>query len=564
MSRRFYGKHLYLEELTDMTYLTPPDEKWIKGMHVRHRKFGEAIVLSMYEGSLLMKFKDTGSAERWSWERFISQKDADGLTVFIHSESFLKKLITRNLVAAELQILAPLTAIAISPSIDNLPVLGSHDYRLCLAWANQNHVGNVLSAGALVALIGEYEAARLMSARVAELAAIKYYRAMGHQVIDISVTQIEAGSSGDWQEIDLLVDDRPVDVKNARRSFSNEEWYVEHVVAKFKAERNSKKNISILGVLSSYEFASDIERAKGSCIILGEVSINEIRNLYKWTKVRFGTLIDFQGMWDLKLQPGWVFEYPPEMYTDRMEIAEKARSSIRRLIDKLDPEDIRGFMWSLSTGWINDENLPALLSNEKQSILSDIQKLFENVGRTRPALYMYTVGYLLEALADGRSWSLSGKLLYEMLEMPEWGDKNFSSTMLGLSDPLGYLHALFGIFEAIFSHVASTRISFKAFKLISPKILKGNTSSGDWITLFAYCGGWIKEPFQVKCGNTPLYLGRHDNCLFCGYLVCDVCGFCQSQCELLTQRQQIVQRNQVGKRHKQNANAGWTFKPRLN
>ena len=49
-----------------------------------------------------------------------------------------------------------------------------------------------------------YRVATLVSARVAELVAIKYYKNLGQSAEDISITQLD-GNSQDWKSHDLSV-----------------------------------------------------------------------------------------------------------------------------------------------------------------------------------------------------------------------------------------------------------------------------------------------------------------------------------------------------------------------
>ena len=186
-------------------------------------------------------------------------------------------------------IVSQLTSRAIDPKRPSKPLLGEDDYRLCMLWAGIRYASSDDSAcDYLEARAGRHEAARLMSARQAELVAGEYYRALGYEVDDISITQIDDENDGSWKDYDLLVDGRSVDVKNAR-AFG--EHYVEHCVPRFKKDRNSRDDVIILGVLSENCTVDQIATGSGTCVVLGEVNVSAIRRIHCWMNERFGELI---------------------------------------------------------------------------------------------------------------------------------------------------------------------------------------------------------------------------------------------------------------------------------
>ena len=74
---------------------------------------------------------------------------------------------------------------------------------------------------------------RLVSARIAEKIAIKYYEQKSKNVEDVSLSQLTHDDYR-WKTHDIEFNNIPIDVKNSRRSFSNCNNYSEHCVKKFK------------------------------------------------------------------------------------------------------------------------------------------------------------------------------------------------------------------------------------------------------------------------------------------------------------------------------------------
>jgi len=66
---------------------------------------------------------------------------------------------------------------------------------------------------------------RLLSARIAEKAAITFYSRMGYDVNDISIHQLDNGCR-EWKNYDLIVDTAYVDVKNVRPSLNVDSRFI--------------------------------------------------------------------------------------------------------------------------------------------------------------------------------------------------------------------------------------------------------------------------------------------------------------------------------------------------
>lgn len=426
--------------------------------------------------------------------------------------------------------------------------LSAIDIRLCLEWANHSEVSqNQIDEHYLTTLLGEYEATRLLSARAAELASISYYRALGNKVEDVSINQIYRTDSR-WQECDLVVDGRPIDVKNARRSFSSKDSYVEHCVPRFKIDRATGSEVTINGVLSEYCAIADITGVGYQCRILGEVRVSDIRKLYVWARQRFGRFLSLEGLWKPDYQPGWVFEYPIQHYPQRV----KSISKIGGLVNQLRScgiadEQIPGWLHTL-----NAEPVPEpRIATEKLGILNDLRSMGREIGFSRPALFIFVMGLFLEVMISRQPGKTEDSLRELLFARGQGG----SVSPLGLEDSQQYVANLIGILAGVRDEVFRQQIDLTGFKMTHPSVLRGLKRSGSWISLLAYCGGRL-DFFgkSVKCGATPLFFGKHEVCSSCGYLVCDRCGYCSRNCDLVTNRQRSVAKQNHSK---ENSDDDW-------
>lgn len=415
------------------------------------------------------------------------------------------------------------------------PTLSESDISLCLAWANCARPLNFVHTGLslLKQHLTPYDAARLLSARAAELAVQEYYFGLGQSVTDIAITQLSKDDSR-WKAFDLLVDDLPIDVKNARRSFSSPESYVEHCVPRFKINRQTGIEVSIAGVLSPYiSNPEEILAGGGACLVLGIVNVSEIRCLYEWMRDRFRDCLNLSGIWNPGYLPGWIFEYPPAQYVSRDEMAVK----ITNLIDcflalrMVSPELIPPSYLSLyrNAGLLKKLRLPP----RDHRILSDLHALQATVGLKRSSLYVYSMGLLIEAICTGDNVEDVANSLGRFIFLPPVG------SVLGLIDQQDYVRQIITMLVSIGQTAQARGLSFTAFQMPSPAILKGLRSDGVWMTLIAYCGGWLESP-KIKCGTSPLIFGAHDTCESCGRLVCDKCGFCSDSCSSYEERRRRI------------------------
>jgi hypothetical protein len=408
------------------------------------------------------------------------------------------------------------------------------DIWLCLAWSGVDvqTKSQVDALSLMKSKLGRYDVCRLLSARVAEIAAVDYYRSIGKSVIDISITQLE-NTDQSWKDFDVSADSKPLDVKNARESFSSPDTYVEHCVPRFKKERNSNKDVSIVGVLSKYHAKADIiVKDQTDCLILGQVNVKDIRSLYRWMVDRFGELLNLDGMWNVGFLPGWMYEYPPEQYRHR-------QSLIAQIEEVLAQMGATGFCPTKSIpGWFfvlcQNRGLAKMfdLSSRTREILVDLYSLEEKIGLTRPSLFIYSMGIILETMNAKDSSQETAHILKKLIFVD-----NDQSNPLGLIDTQLYIANIIDLLLRVKEEIRRQNIHFKSFKMPHPDVLRGQRMNGQWMTLIAYCGGWQKycdgwqeKSFDVKCGTSPLFFGEHKVSSSCGRLICNNCEYCCKAC----------------------------------
>ncbi len=411
-------------------------------------------------------------------------------------------------------------------------LLSPADLLLCLTWANGVGDGSGgVSLEHLVHKVGYDDADRLVSARQAELFVAAYYRELGLEVEDVSVTQIAPENDGRWKDFDLLVDGHPVDVKNAR--LLNGRHYAEHCVPRFKLARGTNDHVRIVGVLSRDCPASEIVGGYVPCLLLGEVTVTVIRGVYRWMRARFGQVIGLDGMWKPGFQPGWAFEYSDDSYRERQTALAHMDGVLDRFFTTAVPFQ-EEFVWLLPLSRTEAFTTKVALSELEAGILHDLRDLRNATGATRPALYVYVVAKVLEALASSAD-EATIVALKRLLLHPRTRD-DYWPEPLGLHDPQFMIQALFQILSEVCAEVRKSGLRFTAFRLVHPAILVGVLDSGQTQTIYAYCGGRQLKTGNV-CGNSPLYLGRHTICPECRHLVCDQCGFCADNCKCCRPRQ---------------------------
>lgn len=420
------------------------------------------------------------------------------------------------------------------------PAISNVDISLCLAWSNirmgpENELLNSLKA------LGERDACRLISARQAELVTLTYLRKLGRDVSDVSISQLDEKSDQRWKDFDIDAG-YPIDVKNARGSYAGNTHFLEHCVARFKADRKTLAEVKIFGVISEYQNKIGYAKDGGTTVtLLGEVDFSSIEKLKQWFFSRFNGMFDLSGLWNEKYLPGWLYEFPEDHYPERAEAKELATELVSR--DQPKTPDSKAL-----PGWVPviagsiDSARQDVYEPRVQKIIKDLRSLVACNGITLRAIYLYLMGCTLEAVVKGMNPS---QTIVDVTEVARFYSRGKES-WLGVADPCGYMKALVGVASQLGDNLLASKRKFVAFRLVHPYILKGVEDNGSVLSVVAYCGGWQSDPV-VKCAYAPLLIGVHKHCSECGRLVCSECGFCFKSCSKCAPRQTrfIKQRSNI-------------------
>ncbi|HPR44056.1 hypothetical protein [Ottowia sp.] len=443
--------------------------------------------------------------------------------------------------------------VATTSSQSTIEPLSNRDIALCLRWNEVSVDPRATNSDEIWARFEElnsYRQCQLLSARCAELIMQSYYSKLTSAVVDISIQQLDE-SSCDWKDYDLRVGDRPVDVKNARKSLHGHGNFVEHCVPRFKEQRVTGEHVAIAGVLSEYiNDPAKYRFVRTSATVLGEVNVVDVRLLYSWAKKRFGAKLDLKGIWNSGYLPGWLFEYPDAHYPRRGSTIKAISALATRFIRAgAFVERLPGWMFVFCGDEALLESLP--LDDRKRKVVADLRSLANSIGISRRSLYVYAMGIALEAIADGLSPDDDLDALRQTIVMPLTSrESEIQSSMLGLADPLGYVESIVKLLSVIGNRLLEMQMRFSGFRLTHPAILKGICTDGSTPTLLAYCGGWQAVPLKAKCGTMPLTIFDDELCPSCAHLVCPNCGYCSHLCPECKPRQldfvQLVQSENGG------------------
>ena len=427
--------------------------------------------------------------------------------------------------------------------------LTTEDYLLLRAWDGnlRTDINSQLNFQAVRQAIGDYEAARLWSARAAELAAVDYYRNLGREVRDVSITQLDSQATK-WRTHDLEANGIALDVKNARRSFSNSKNYSEHCIPCFKQARlhNDVNDVRIVGVLSDYLTAEDIlDRNQGKIVILGDVSRSEIDDLQLWLKESFGDFLRITApLQSAMFFPGWIFEYPDDHQPNRPTAAALLPGLIKDWHEaKLPGESFPKYLLAFVD---NVEMVRKCgIDDEELKIWSNLQSLRATLGFSLRGIVGLVFGIVIVNIQTNSK-------SFRPLDLKKWlfpnsTDIDQSQSPLGLVDSQEYIWNFLQVFQKMWDVARERLMQFRKFRLQGPNILQGQDYTGMWFTLLAYCGGWVSQPVKAKCGRNPIYLGDSESCCACGRLICPSCGFCGTRCEENDPRQEQFATNGRGK-----------------
>ena len=158
----------------------------------------------------------------------------------------------------------------------------------------------------------------------------------------------------------------------------------------------------------------------------------------------------------------------------------------------------------------------------------------------RPELFLHVLDRFCKCAQGGVRFPAEAlrKICFSLRAAPDDGCP-VEMAPLATFDPLETVKELIDVLEAVDERCVQFIVSFTSYKLAGAGVFRGHRHDGPWQTIFAYCGGWGKQSSgkPVKCGNSPLFMGRNETCWECGKLICDKCGFCETPCRLNAERQ---------------------------
>ena len=369
------------------------------------------------------------------------------------------------------------------------------------------------------------------SARCAELVALNVYREIFGAVEDLSILQRISPSDPRWQTADLTAGGRWIDVKNARRSFSSRNSYSEHCVKRFKSD-GANHQVVVSGFLSEYHPDGAIGTGE-KVVWLGETTrgtIEKLRSLFETDYLQ----LDFSGRWANRIPP-WLFDYPHECYSERNAALATVRSHGFVLPRSHCP---LGFLVLFDRV---ERALPENPLSEEALTLS--RRLAACAISTRPMLFLHILDRFCHTVRESVPFPSKSlrQILFpaESLALPECS--NYAAP-LAILDPLETVKELLDVLERVADHCAQRAVAFTSFKLAGAGIFQGRHKTGNWQTIFAYCGGWRSHPRggRVKCGQNPLFIGQNELCeaVPCGKLICHECGYCSQNCRHCPARQE--------------------------
>lgn len=387
------------------------------------------------------------------------------------------------------------------------------------------------------------------SARRAERAALSLYKELNGRAVDLSILQVRKPSDERWKGADIDSGGRLIDVKNSRRAFSSPGTYSEHCVPEFKKGRGGS-NVVVSAFLSEYltgreehvvislpaeGYANHTRRPWPEVVWIGETAREELNRLSD--EFESDSLRIELGRKEHNLLPPWIFDYPESVYAERS-----------KALAKLEGPNAAWPMVSCPSGAVvlasavPDDSGDDTLTREALAL----QRRLSRSGLSRPMLFLHILERFCCGAKEGEPASIedirallfpsSAHFLWEQVGA---GCDDYTTVPLGVMDPLRTIESLLGVLESVQQHCMRRMLGFRSFRLRGPSILQGLNEGEAWSTILAYCGGWrrLDTGTRVRCGNNPLYLGKHMTCPECLRLICDMCQHCTAGCRLCAKRQ---------------------------
>jgi len=378
--------------------------------------------------------------------------------------------------------------------------------------------------------------ARLLSARMAETALIQYFTECGCNVDDVSARQLFDASSDDWRRGDLRIGSHLIDVKNARRSERNHRTYVHHCVPQFKKDRDGAE-VQIAGTLSDWLPSEEITIGRSRIRFLGLTTKHKIQNLSRIPD-RGHLLLTFdENPFGHLVLPSWTFEFPETHYNYRNQAIAKIQALITEtpgcthVLSSVDiPVLIASRIPTINVGRpLKDWQLCLA-----QTLVVRIQKHELSLAVIFLTIMEHFVEMLLPNSVEGFHPAGYRDLLFS---------RSYKDYPLCVFDPeetlINFVESLCLLWDAKSDRLAGMRM----YELRNARILRARGGRNHrWITVLAYCGGWIDGKSGPKpCGTAPLLFGTSDTCPN-GRLICPNCGYCCEKCSTAPSEVETLQK----------------------
>ena len=377
---------------------------------------------------------------------------------------------------------------------------------------------------------------KMLSARGAEKLVQRFYKNLGNNVEDIAIYQVTDKKNELWKQADIRVSSNKsqklLDVKNTRQPYKSK-VYSEVCVRKFKEIQG--EDVIIAAVLSpniqlKYMDGSDTpDFHADSPIYLGELSYKRLQSLTGIFSDKGIKLDMTRGFEPESYLPPWLFDYDEQFYQNQISISDKLKTLQDSEIPSYDDFKI------LNEGSI-EAYIPLFIFANKpipetwrqqipQWKITLIELLYrqDNSCLTLSHVYMSILKHFLIML-------FSGDINYDPTNiMNLLGDKTHP---LKIYDPRGIIKDFCDTLAKLWNKRKEVDLNgFNIFKFSGRGLLEGKREGETSYTkLLAYCGGQIgKIGEDVRCGYSPLIIGKDKICLKCHYLICPQsnCGHCK-------------------------------------
>ncbi|MGE0225313.1 MAG: hypothetical protein AB7F35_10270 [Acetobacteraceae bacterium] len=376
----------------------------------------------------------------------------------------------------------------------------------------------------------------LAYARAAEKMVVSYYKQTDmYNVRDVSVEQVH-GKDDLWKSGDVQVDDALLDVKNAL-SYRDQ---VRHVyVSKFKRDRS--QDVAIAGVITKIRKTEFSEQAEQ--VFLGTVTRSRLTAIQRAINNLPGRTQAVAVEFHDNSLPPWAFEI------------NEAAIDYKALLDwsltfALQPTT--SLAVAIACGLERTTTSYHQLNAGQREVVDLLADAIRAAGYFKATIALFAISEFMARCVRGEDAEAFIRLLRKLLVIEDFekdrlrkdissetGFRNEDlkyeiglmiegSSSGGLVDPVGSLDSLLDLLRKCAESIQKSGIRFVHFDVPHPYIMLGKAQSGMTLTVFAYCGGRLRN--GASCNTFPLVVMQNPNCNECGKLICDHCGFCSENC----------------------------------